>query len=1008
MSCFIHGQLIRMFLVLLLGIGGWVNAFSQTCSIPGQAGTEAALLAQPNTFFSGSASPAAGATSITVGAGTGLARAVNAGDLLLIIQMQGADINATSTNAYGGGTSVPAVTNTVAFGASGYAGGISGTNFVAGNYEWAVATGGGATFATGGTINLSKSLANSYFSRVGSSLVSAQFWQVVRVPQYANLTLGGPITLVPWNGLTGGLLVLEATGDINLSSQTINGNGAGFRGAGAVNVTPNGTCTTNYNTTGCQNYVSLISASFGGSKGEGLAGTPARIYNGDPTGAGSGTVAAGMVDGYVNGEASRGAPGNAGGGGNQHNAGGGGGANGGAGGNGGNTWNKSTNGFAGLMLGGFGGSPPTVSASRWILAGGGGAGDIGGNTTTTPQGSGGAAGGMVILRASRILSAGATINLNGAPGIPITTTDASGGGGAGGTLIAALGTGGVSGALIVNANGGNGGSYKAAGLEQDGPGGGGGGGVLIHNISVGTVTFNAGGGLGGGSLTTSGCQAASNACGSASGSATAGSSGYAIVSPGVQVGYECLPNLTVIKSTTTPTVSSAIGGTAGYVISVSNSGGGARFVDVLDLALPPGWTLQGVPTYIYSPVQPLSAGILSTGAETTPITTSSTWAVGATPLTVPANGSNTLTWTAFTIAPVNVGVPAVVTISFIASIPDTATVGTYHNGAGVAFLDPTRASASTRKVSPLTFVNANRTSAPYSANTAYVNYAGAGATNVSGSNYNGLVAGPPTEDVTLLPDFSITKTAPATAAPGSTFTYTLTPRNNGRGVASQTFAVTQATDVPTASVPGVLGSSPLTVTDTLPFGITVTTPFNGSGWTCSGAATVVCTLANASAYPITAATNFPTVTATVSVTAICTGGSGLTNTATISLAANEPVGSAANNTATAATSLGCISANLTVSKTNGATTVTAGSVTVYTVTVANFGPGDASGVVLKDPVAPGLSCTSVSCSSTGGASCPVSPTIAALQGPGLTISPTFPANSTLSFLVTCSVTATGP
>jgi uncharacterized repeat protein (TIGR01451 family) len=1008
MNFFIFRQVIRLLLVLSLGLGVWVNAFSQTCSIPGQSGANAALTAQPNTFFAGSLSPGAGAAFISVGAGAGFSSPINAGDLLLIIQMQGADINTSNTNAYGAGVSAAGVTNTVAFGSSGYAGGITGTNFVAGTYEWAVATGGGATFAAGGTINLSKGLTNSYFTRASTAAVTVQTWQVVRVPQYSNLTLTGAITLQPWNGLTGGLLVLDAAGDINLNAQTINGNGSGFRAAGAVNVNANGTCTAAATTTGCQTYTSVISASYGGSKGEGLVGTPARIYNGDLTGAGTGAVTAGTVDGYPTGEASRGAPGNAGGGGNQHNAGGGGGANGGAGGKGGNTWNSSTNGFAGLLLGGFGGSPPAVSATRWILAGGGGAGDIGGNTSNTPQGSGGAGGGMVILRASRLLGGGATINLNGATGVSTTTTDASGGGGAGGTLIAALGGGGVSGAVTVNANGGNGGSYGVSGLEQDGPGGGGGGGILIHNIATGTITFNAGGGLGGGSVTTSGCQAASNACGSAAGNATAGAAGYAITSPGLQVGYECLPNLTVIKSTTTPTVSTATGGTAGYIITVSNSGGGARFVNVLDLTLPPGWTLNSAPTYAYSPAQPLAAGRLSSGAETAAITTSRTWVVGATPLTVPANGSNTLTWSAFAIAPVTSGVASVVTITFVATIPDTATVGTYHNGAGITFLDPTRTSASTRTVSPLTSVSANRSGTAYSANTAYNTYAGfVNTTNVSGSNYSGLVAGPTTEDVTLLPDFSITKTAPAAATPGTTFTYTITPRNNGRAVASQTFLLTQATDVSTANVPSVLGSSPLTVTDTLPSGVTVSTAFNGTGWSCSPTTPVVCTLANAAAYPISAATNFPSITATVTVTAICSGGSALTNTATISLGANEPSSVTANNTATAPTALSCVSANITVTKTNGTTTVTAGSVTAYTVTVVNLGPGAASGVILTDPATPGLSCTSVTCTSAGGASCPISPSIAALQGAGLTISPSFPANSTASFVVSCGVTATG-
>ncbi len=99
---------------------------------------------------------------------------------------------------------------------------------------------------------------------------------------------------------------------------------------------------------------------------------------------------------------------------------------------------------------------------------------------------------------------------------------------------------------------------------------------------------------------------------------------------------------------------------------------------------------------------------------------------------------------------------------------------------------------------------------------------------------------------------------------------------------------------------------------------------------------------------------------------------------------------------------------LTITKSNGRTTLTAGQTTSYTVTVANLGPTNAPGAVLYDPIAPGLNCTSVSCAVTAGtASCPVSPTISALQSSGLSITPTFSANSTLSFVVTCGVTATG-
>lgn len=987
---------------------------AQTCSIPGQAGNTS-LTTQPNTFFPATTSAVAGATAITVGAGTGVNSGIQAGDLLLLIQMQGADIDTTDDNRYGDGTVNAGVTATVAFGVAGYAGGVNGNNFVAGNYEWAVATGGGASFGAGGTINLSVPLTNSYFTRNNSTTAGRQSWQVVRVPQYSGVTIGNGFAVQAWNGSSGGLLVLDAASDINLNGQVINGSGLGFRAAGAVIVNPNTTCTTNYNTSGCPQYVQTIAAALGASKGEGISGTPARIYTGDPAGAGTGAVTAGTVDGYPAGEAARGAPANAGGGGNQHNAGGGGGGNGGAGGNGGNSWNSSVKTFVGLRLGGFGGSPIASTASRWLLGGAGGAGDVGGNAATSPDGSGGAAGAMVIMRASRIISGGATINVNGAAGIQARATDAAGGGGSGGTVILAAGTGGLSGALTVNAAGGTGGTYQVVNDEQDGAGGGGGGGILITNLSG--VTFNAPGGAAGGSRSNSCPPTTAGAnCGQLAGSAASGSTGYAIVSPGVQVGYECLPQLNVSKVTTTPLVTASTGATANYVVTVTNNGGGARFVNVTD-ALPPNWTIASSTGPVYLPVQPLSAGRLSSGAETIAITPSSIWSVGAAPLTGATNGSNTVFISSFALAPIARGVPSSVSFTFVASIPDQATVGSYQNAAGIAFLDPTRAAASTRTISPLSAVTANRTGTAY-APTTYNSYAGVGTTNVGGSNYDGLPTGSTAEDVRLIPDFSVIKTAPTSATPGTTFTYTLTPRNNGRPVGSLTFSATQASDVTTANVPDVLGSNPVTLTDTLPAGVTLTNAFSGAGWSCtgSGTSTIVCTLANANAYPAAAATNFPILTATALITAGCSPPpvpAARTNTVVISSPQAESVTS--NNTATAVTAISCASANVSVVKTDGVTTLAAGSTTTYVITVSNAGPGAANGSVLSDTPSAGLSCNAISCgAATGGAICPASGaspgelSIANLISPGSGVNlMTLPSGSSLKISVTCAVTASG-
>jgi uncharacterized repeat protein (TIGR01451 family) len=89
--------------------------------------------------------------------------------------------------------------------------------------------------------------------------------------------------------------------------------------------------------------------------------------------------------------------------------------------------------------------------------------------------------------------------------------------------------------------------------------------------------------------------------------------------------------------------------------------------------------------------------------------------------------------------------------------------------------------------------------------------------------------------------------------------------------------------------------------------------------------------------------------------------------------------------------------------------VTAGQSTTYTLTAANGGLSAANNAVLTDPAATGLSCTTVSCSvASGTATCPVAPTlsVANLQGAGVPMA-NLPPNSSLSFLVGCTVTATG-
>jgi uncharacterized repeat protein (TIGR01451 family) len=104
-----------------------------------------------------------------------------------------------------------------------------------------------------------------------------------------------------------------------------------------------------------------------------------------------------------------------------------------------------------------------------------------------------------------------------------------------------------------------------------------------------------------------------------------------------------------------------------------------------------------------------------------------------------------------------------------------------------------------------------------------------------------------------------------------------------------------------------------------------------------------------------------------------------------------------------------LAAKLSVTKTNGTTTLVAGSTTSYTVTFINGGPSAADGAIAKDVASGGLSnCSVLSCTGAGSptaATCPATPANL-LSGSGATLT-SFPANSSITFIVSCGVGATG-
>jgi len=403
-----------------------------------------------------------------------------AGDLIFIIQMQGATITTPDDTTYG---TITSYNN-------------------CGNNEFAEVQ----SVPNSTSISVTCGLKNNY--------TTAGRVQIVRVPRFSSLTInnGGVLTSATWNGSSGGIFAVEVLGNTTINSGgKIDLSAKGFRG-GALG---------NSSQWGVGNF-HWPSQTYGAEKGEGIAGFETD-YD------------------AIGGRYTRGAAANAGGGGDGHNSGGAGGGNAGditawngwgvpdvSTGSWVNAWNQVWAGFANNNSsgggqggysyssvnmdattdgpgntnwggdyrrnnGGMGGRPLDYSTGRLFLGGGGGAGDE--NETKGTAGTNG--GGLAYLVSYANVNGSGQIISNGAdvPNTAVLGSDGCGGAGAGGTIIVnAQGT--VSG-VSITANGGKGGNQVIYNLfsyptEAEGPGGGGGGGYIA--ISNGTPARTTNGG----------------------------------------------------------------------------------------------------------------------------------------------------------------------------------------------------------------------------------------------------------------------------------------------------------------------------------------------------------------------------------------------------------------------------------------------------------------------------------------------------------------------------------
>lgn len=461
-----------------------------------------------NEYTALSASVTAGSTIInvnnsTLNANNRFTGGLSAGELIMIYQVQGVDINGYLSGTIG-------LPNDTSWGKP-------LNYFNTGLYEFAEVR----SVPNSTSIVIDCGLKNSYSS-------NSSFFRtiVVRVPRYTALTIdaGGVLTCDDWNGTFGGVLAVEVQGNTTINTGgLIDVSGRGFRGGSLVG--------DNMSTFGVNNHSSTDNT-FGAEKGEGVTGYQS------------------MYDIY-GGRYGRGAAANAGGGGCAHNGGGGGGANASSsslinwkgwgipdltgtnyttawnldnagiaisnnsnsagGGRGGYSFSSSNQNAITTAPGsaswggdnrnkdaaGLGGRALDYSTGRLFYGGGGGAGD----QNNGGGGNGGDGGGLVYMLMYGNLSGSGIVQSNGnngsnsqgGSGFP-TGIDGAGGGGAGGVVILnALGI--ISNSITINTNGGTGGNqvvFPTTTNETEGPGGGGSGGYIA--VSNGTPIRNSNGG----------------------------------------------------------------------------------------------------------------------------------------------------------------------------------------------------------------------------------------------------------------------------------------------------------------------------------------------------------------------------------------------------------------------------------------------------------------------------------------------------------------------------------
>ena len=222
-----------------------------------------------------------------------------------------------------------------------------------------------------------------------------------------------------------------------------------------------------------------------------------------------------------------------------------------------------------------------------------------------------------------------------------------------------------------------------------------------------------------------------------------------------------------------------------------------------------------------------------------------------------------------------------------------------------------------------------------------------------------------TSPVTVPADLTIAKSHSGNFTRGATGTYTLTVSNAG----------------------GAATSGTVTVTDTLPVGLSPSTQ-SGTGWTCGAVGqTITCTRLDA----LAAGASYPVITVVVNV--LQSAGSSLTNTASASGGGQTNTANDSSSDPTTVVS----SSDLSLSKTVNNPNPIQGQNVTFTLTLTNAGPSNATNVVVTDALPAGLTFVSAT-PSTG--------TYTSGTGAWAVASLTSGANATLQIVALVSNTGT--